>query len=72
MAYSGPEDPFSVGVPPLPTTIDPPFPIRWGWLNLLENPVWAPARPRVSSRPRQGLRKIDTKFSAGGDNLKNS
>jgi hypothetical protein len=35
MAHSDPEDLLPVDIPPLPTTIDPPFPIRGGWLFLL-------------------------------------
>jgi len=51
--------------PPLPVTIDPPFPIRGGLAGSAQIPVSTPARSRVSSRPRSGERKIDTSIREG-------
>jgi hypothetical protein len=52
-------------VRPLPATIDPPFPIRGGWPYLLDDRVLTSARSRVSSRPRKGIRKFDTRLGFG-------
>ena len=52
-------------LPPVLNTIDPPISDPWGLLYLLRYPVLTPALSRVSSRPRNGIRKIDTRMSLG-------